>query len=76
MIPNWTMHYRRSLITSSVMSIPASVAISKLRYPEDEEPVTRDNVTVDRGIDAVRYSSALHVSELSHGEGIALPISD
>ncbi|RDB25308.1 Solute carrier family 28 member 3 [Hypsizygus marmoreus] len=39
----------QNLITSSVMSIPASLAISKLRMPEVEEPVTRGQVTVDRG---------------------------
>lgn len=39
----------QNLITSSVMSIPASLAISKLRMPETEEPVTRGQVTVDRG---------------------------
>ncbi|KAG6886264.1 hypothetical protein C0993_006674 [Termitomyces sp. T159_Od127] len=39
----------QNLVTSSVMSIPASISISKLRLPETEEPVTRGNVTVDRG---------------------------
>jgi len=38
-----------NLVTSSVMSIPASMAISKLRIPELEEPLTRGQVTVDRG---------------------------
>ncbi|KAF8891723.1 Na+ dependent nucleoside transporter C-terminus-domain-containing protein [Infundibulicybe gibba] len=38
-----------NLITSSVMSIPASIAISKMRMPETEEPVTRGHVSVDRG---------------------------
>lgn len=38
-----------TLITSSVMSIPASISISKIRMPELEEPVTRGNVVVDRG---------------------------
>ncbi|KAF8160956.1 Na+ dependent nucleoside transporter C-terminus-domain-containing protein [Crassisporium funariophilum] len=38
-----------TLVTSSVMSIPASIAISKIRLPETEEPVTRGNVTIDRG---------------------------
>lgn len=38
-----------NLVTSSVMSIPASIAISKMRFPELEEPVTRGRVTVDRG---------------------------
>jgi concentrative nucleoside transporter, CNT family len=40
-----------NLVTSSVMSIPASMAISKIRIPETEEPVTRENVTIDRGLD-------------------------
>lgn len=31
------------------MSIPASIAISKLRIPELDEPVTRGRVIVDRG---------------------------
>jgi CNT family concentrative nucleoside transporter len=39
----------QNLITSSVMSIPASIAVSKIRYPETEEPVTRGRVVVDRG---------------------------
>ena len=39
----------RILVTASVMSIPASISISKLRYPETEEPVTRGQVVVDRG---------------------------
>lgn len=38
-----------TLVTSSVMSIPASLAISKIRIPETEEPITRGSVTVDRG---------------------------
>jgi concentrative nucleoside transporter, CNT family len=33
------------------MSIPASIAISKVRLPELEEPVTRGRVVVDRGED-------------------------
>jgi len=38
-----------NLVTSSVMSIPASIAISKMRIPELDEPVTRGHVVVDRG---------------------------
>ncbi|KAH7108114.1 Na+ dependent nucleoside transporter C-terminus-domain-containing protein [Auriculariales sp. MPI-PUGE-AT-0066] len=38
-----------NLVTASVMSIPASIAISKLRMPETDEPVTRGRVVVDRG---------------------------
>jgi concentrative nucleoside transporter, CNT family len=39
----------QNLVTASVMSIPASIAISKIRMPEREEPVTRGRVVVDRG---------------------------
>jgi CNT family concentrative nucleoside transporter len=39
----------QNLITSSVLSIPASIAISKMRMPEVDEPVTRGRVVVDRG---------------------------
>lgn len=39
----------QNLVTASVMSIPASIAISKLRCPELEEPVTRGRVVIDRG---------------------------
>ncbi|KAH9032639.1 Na+ dependent nucleoside transporter C-terminus-domain-containing protein [Lactarius hengduanensis] len=42
----------QNLITASIMSIPASIAISKLRVPEMEEPVTRGSVIIDRGEDA------------------------
>jgi len=50
-----------NLVTSSVMSIPASMAISKIRIPETEEPVTRGRVTIDRGLDdATAPANALH----------------
>ncbi|KAF9528558.1 Na+ dependent nucleoside transporter C-terminus-domain-containing protein [Crepidotus variabilis] len=50
-----------NLVTSSVMSIPASMSISKMRYPEVEEPVTRGHVTVDRGAaEKNRPANALH----------------
>jgi CNT family concentrative nucleoside transporter len=41
----------QTLITASMMSIPASMAISKIRMPEVEEPVTRGRVVVDLGDD-------------------------
>ncbi|KAJ6550124.1 Na+ dependent nucleoside transporter C-terminus-domain-containing protein [Mycena capillaripes] len=41
----------QNLVTSAVISIPASIAISKMRLPETEEPVTRGQVVVDRGED-------------------------
>ncbi|OCH89030.1 hypothetical protein OBBRIDRAFT_813352 [Obba rivulosa] len=51
----------QNLITASVMSIPASIAISKLRIPEVDEPITRGHVTVDRGDTAKdQPANALH----------------
>jgi CNT family concentrative nucleoside transporter len=42
------------------MSIPASIAISKIRMPELEEPVTRGRVVVDRGEEEDAPVNALH----------------
>src|SRR6266702_3077513 len=42
----------QNLITASLMSIPASIAIRQVRVPELEAPVTRARVVVDRGEDA------------------------
>jgi len=42
----------QNLITASMMSIPASIAISKIRIPELEEPLTRGRIVVDLGEDA------------------------
>ena len=52
----------QTLVTSSVMSIPASMAISKMRIPETEEPVTRGRVIIDRGrtSKAQEPANALH----------------
>ncbi|KAI0666649.1 H+/nucleoside cotransporter [Trametes maxima] len=50
----------QNLITASVMSIPASIAISKMRIPELDEPVTRGHVTVNGGDKENRSASALH----------------
>ncbi|GAN08068.1 H+ nucleoside cotransporter protein [Mucor ambiguus] len=36
----------QALLTSCIMSIPCSVAISKLRYPETEESDTKDNANI------------------------------
>jgi CNT family concentrative nucleoside transporter len=38
------------------MSIPASIAISKLRVPEMEEPVTRGRIVVDRGEEDTKHA--------------------
>ncbi|KAL5632228.1 hypothetical protein ACGC1H_000282 [Rhizoctonia solani] len=52
----------QNLVTSSVMSIPASIAISKLRIPEIDEPLTRGQVVIDQGAEDKRDrpANALH----------------
>ncbi|CAE6502027.1 unnamed protein product [Rhizoctonia solani] len=52
----------QNLVTSSVMSIPASIAISKLRIPEIDEPLTRGQVVIDQGAEDKhgRPANALH----------------
>ena len=56
-----------NLVTASVMSIPASIAISKVRMPEREEPVTRGRVVVDRGDDTGKDSPANALHAFSKG---------
>ncbi|KAG1890312.1 Na+ dependent nucleoside transporter C-terminus-domain-containing protein [Suillus subluteus] len=62
-----------ALVTSSVMSIPASIAISKMRIPEVEEPVTRGRIVVDRG-DAGKNQpvNALHAFSLGGLFGLSV----
>ncbi|KAI8140209.1 Na+ dependent nucleoside transporter C-terminus-domain-containing protein [Fennellomyces sp. T-0311] len=55
----------QALITSSIMSIPCSLAVSKLRYPETEEPVTKNDAVVEGDTES---HNLLHAA----GEGAAL----
>lgn len=59
------------LVTSAVMSIPASIAISKLRWPETEEPLTRGKITVAR--DDSKAQNALHA--FSNGAWFGLRVA-
>lgn len=49
----------QALVSSCIMSIPASLAISKLRYPETEETLTAGNVVLPDD-DEHRAENALH----------------
>lgn len=63
-----------SLITASVMSIPASIAISKIVVPEDDVPLTLGSVTVDRGEeDNEGEANALHA--FSNGAWFGLKVA-
>ncbi|KAF9076690.1 Na+ dependent nucleoside transporter C-terminus-domain-containing protein [Rhodocollybia butyracea] len=48
-----------NLITSTIMSVPAVISISKMRCPETEEPVTRGNVIVSREGEKHKLDNAL-----------------
>jgi concentrative nucleoside transporter, CNT family len=51
----------QALVSSCVMSIPASLAISKLRYPEEEETLTAGRVVIPEDDDDTnRSANALH----------------
>jgi len=49
----------QALVSSCIMSIPASLAVSKLRYPETEETITSGRVVVPDD-EEHRASNALH----------------
>lgn len=49
----------QALVSSCIMSIPASLAISKLRYPETEETLTAGNVVLPDD-DEHKAENALH----------------
>ncbi|KAE9367675.1 H+/nucleoside cotransporter [Stipitochalara longipes BDJ] len=48
-----------ALVSSCVMSIPASLAISKLRYPETDEPLTAGKIIIPEDQDE-KPSNSLH----------------
>lgn len=61
------------LIAASVMSAPAALAISKIMYPETEEPTTRGDVTVElERTDANVIDAAARGA--SEGLGLALNV--
>jgi concentrative nucleoside transporter, CNT family len=63
----------QALISSCVMSIPASLAISKLRYPETEEPLTAGRVVIPTDDDDEnRSANALHA--FANGAWLGLKI--
>ncbi|KAJ3518129.1 hypothetical protein NLJ89_g46 [Agrocybe chaxingu] len=64
-----------TLVTSSVMSIPASIAISKVRIPETEEPVTRGNVSIDRGEETKKNAPANALHAFSQGAVFGLIVA-
>ncbi|MCJ1312704.1 hypothetical protein MMC25_006380 [Agyrium rufum] len=62
----------QALVSSCVMSIPASLAISKLRYPEEEETLTAGRVVIPEG-DGERPANSLHA--FANGAWLGLKIA-
>lgn len=50
----------QALVSSCIMSIPASLAISKLRYPETEDTLTAGRVLIPEDNDEYKAQNALH----------------
>jgi CNT family concentrative nucleoside transporter len=50
----------QALVSSCIMSIPATLAVSKMRYPETETPITAGKVEVPDSEENERTVNALH----------------
>lgn len=59
------------LVSASIMSIPASISISKLRWPETEEPLTRGKIVVAK--EESRAHNGLHA--FSNGAWFGLRVA-
>ncbi|ORY56644.1 NupC family nucleoside transporter [Pseudomassariella vexata] len=62
----------QALVSSCIMSIPASLAISKMRYPESEETLTSGRVVVPED-DEHKAANALHA--FANGAWLGLKIA-
>src|SRR6186713_470533 len=62
----------QALISSCVMSIPASLAISKLRYPEEEETLTAGRVVIP---DDEEHKAANSLHAFANGAWLGLKIA-
>lgn len=62
----------QALVSSCIMSIPASLAISKLRYPESEETLTSGRVVIPHD-DEHRSANSLHA--FANGAWLGLKIA-
>ncbi|KAJ2783938.1 hypothetical protein H4R18_001421 [Coemansia javaensis] len=61
----------KHLITACIMSIPCSLALSKIRYPETEEPVSRERVVLTK---REKESNVLHALGNGAATGINLAL--
>ncbi|KAJ2733946.1 hypothetical protein IW152_002701 [Coemansia sp. BCRC 34962] len=61
----------KNLITACIMSIPCSLALSKIRYPEREEPLTRGKVVLSK---REKEANILHAMGNGAATGIHLSL--
>ncbi|KAJ1904409.1 hypothetical protein LPJ81_002508 [Coemansia sp. IMI 209127] len=61
----------KSLITACIMSIPCSLALSKIRYPETEEPLTRGRIVLS---ERKKETNILHALGNGAATGIQLSL--
>lgn len=59
-----------ALVSSCVMSIPAALAISKLRFPETEETATAGQLVVPEEAEGEKHRNVLHAIASGSGLGI------
>lgn len=62
----------QALVSSCIMSIPATLAVSKMRYPETETPTTAGKVEVPKHEDDEHTVNALHA--FTNGSWLGLKI--
>ncbi|KAI8324125.1 NupC family nucleoside cotransporter [Martensiomyces pterosporus] len=61
----------KNLITACIMSIPCSLALSKIRYPERDQPLTRGHVVISK---RTREANILHAMGNGAATGINLSL--
>ncbi|KAK0672161.1 putative sodium/nucleoside cotransporter [Cercophora samala] len=62
----------QALVSSCIMSIPATLAVSKMRWPETEEPITMGKVEVPKNKEDEETVNALHA--FTNGSWLGLKI--
>ncbi|CUM66429.1 uncharacterized protein PRCAT00004093001 [Priceomyces carsonii] len=65
----------QALVSSCVMSIPASLAVSKLRFPETEIPLTNGKVEIPQSLEAEEDKPTNVLHAFSNGATLGLQIA-
>jgi CNT family concentrative nucleoside transporter len=61
-----------SLISSCIMSVPCSLALSKMRIPETEQSMTKGDVSIPEGSDTEKEANVLHAVANGAAAGVHL----